>query len=295
MINSDVAITLLWQRQSVWSQAANRLKVRITWARSATLLLIVLGAVFGTGAAQAQGTLSRVLAAGAAVALALASLAGRGGSPTVVRDWTRARSVSEAIKADVYTYLAGARPFDGPDRDEKALHELDDLMRSVDDIVRHTTGLTPVDRSLPPVHDVDSYAKERVVKQLDGYYLPKAREMARKVQFTHVLEVTLSGAAAVLAAVVAVLPSTAVSAWIGVFTTVAAAVTAHAAASRYEYQQIEFTRTADELERLTTLRAVGGHLDDEEFVVTCERIISIQNEGWMARLGTNDTEDSSSA
>jgi hypothetical protein len=291
MILPATGIALLWQRQSVWSQAANRLKAKITRARTTALLLIIVGAVLGTASAQAQGTAGRGLAAGAAVALALASFASRSSSPTAVRDWTRARSVSEAIKADVYTYLSGVRPFNGADREEVALRQFDNLTRRVHDIIKHTTGLTPIDRPLPAVQDVNTYVELRVAPQVSGYYRPKAREMAGKVQLAHALEVTLSAIAAALAAVVAVLPSAGLSAWIGVLTTVATAVAAHTGASRYEYQQVEFTRTADELERLTAFRTAGGYQDDQEFVLACERIISIQNEGWMAKLGTDDTDE----
>jgi hypothetical protein len=202
------------------------------------------------------------------------------------------RSVSEDIKADVYCHLAGVSPFQTGDRDQIALQRLDELSRNAGDLVKYTTGIAPADRALPPVRDVDTYAEVRVAHQISGYYQPKAREMAQKVRLARMLELTFTAVGAVAAAVVAVVPSADLSAWIGVLTTITAAIAAHASASRYEYQQIEFTRTADELERLTARRAVGGtgQLDDEQFVLACERVISIQNEGWMAKLGTDDQE-----
>jgi SMODS and SLOG-associating 2TM effector domain 1 len=60
-------------------------------------------------------------------------------------------------------------------------------------------------------------------------------------------------------------------------------VAAHGAASRYEYQAIEFTRTADELERLRARYKVDH---SAKIVSESEHVISIQNEGWMSKLSS---------
>jgi hypothetical protein len=287
---TDPTVTLLWRRQSVWSQAANRLKARLGRARTTALVLTIAGAVLGTASAELLGVAAvpgRILAAGSCVSLALASYVIAGAGPQVVRDWTRARSVSEALKADVYSYLVGTGPFRGDDHEAIALRRLEELDGSAGDLLKHIAGIEPAARDLPPVQDADSYTEIRVLSQLEGYYRPKARKMAERVTWGRRVEVGLGALAAALGAVVAVFPVAAVSAWIGVLTTIGTAVAAHVSAARYEHQQIEFTRTADELERLIARRA-GGSLDDDEFVAACERIISIENEGWMAKLGTED-------
>jgi len=252
--------------------------------------------VLGTASAQliSEHVVSgRILAAGASVVLALASFAVRGAAPAVVRDWTRARSVAEALKSDVYSYLSGTGPFRGENRDDVALRRLEDVVDSVGDLVKYTTGVEPARRPIPAVHDVETYLAVRVEGQLAGYYRPKARHMATRVRIARRLEMGLGAVAAVFGAVVAVFPTVGVSAWIGVLTTIAAAISAHASMSRYEYQQIEFTRTAGELERLSARRAGAGtgQLSDDEFVLACERVISIQNEGWMAKLGAAKDKD----
>ncbi|MEU4253544.1 DUF4231 domain-containing protein [Amycolatopsis sp. NPDC026612] len=281
------AITLLWDRQSIWSQAANRLKARISRARVLVLSFTVAGAVAGAVSANVPQPAGRFCAAVAAVALALAALAARGAAPEIVRDWTRARSMSEALKSDLYSRLAGVGKFGGTDRDEVVLRALAELSANAGDLVRHTTGLSPRVRPLPAVGDVESYATVRVRGQLDDYYRPKSRLMAARVRTARRWEIGLAAAAAGLAAVVAVFPTFAASAWIGVLTTVTTAITAHVGAARYSYQQVEFTRTADELERLLVDRATGLTADDD-FVADSERVISIQNEGWMAKLGSTE-------
>ncbi|HKS50088.1 MAG TPA: DUF4231 domain-containing protein [Amycolatopsis sp.] len=291
--SSTAALTMLWQRQSVWSQAAGRIKAEIGRARVAVLVLTITGAVLGTASAQViphHTPVGRLLAVASAVALAVAAFLGRTTSIRLVRDWTRTRSASEAIKSDVYTYLAGVAPFRDAHRNRILLERLEKLGDSVADLAKYTAGLTPVARPLPEVSDVDSYTGVRVHGQIDGYYRPKAAQLTRRLAAFRRGEAALAVTAAILAAVVGVLPEAALTAWIGVLTTAATALTAHAAASRYEYQQIEFTRTADELERLLAARAVapGDARADDDFVARCEQVISIQNEGWMAKLSTAD-------
>ena len=66
-------------------------------------------------------------------------------------------------------------------------------------------------------------------------------------------------------------------------TTVSAAIAAHAAAERYEFLRLEYSRTARELEHLLS-RWKRSKLSDDEFVMKCESVISVQNEAWMAKL-----------
>jgi hypothetical protein len=82
------------------------------------------------------------------------------------------------------------------------------------------------------------------------------------------------------------------SAWIAVITTISAAVAAHVGATRYEYQLLEYLRTADELSRLRRdASATKSPTELDQHVVRCERIISIQNEGWMAKLSSTPDQE----
>jgi len=113
--------------------------------------------------------------------------------------------------------------------------------------------------------------------------------MAKRASLVRRSTSALSGTAAVLTAVAGVLGGAWVTAWIGVATTVTSALIGYGAAQRYEYQQLEFVRTAGQLERLRTGWLRGqGHTDDDAFVAESEQIISISNEGWMARVANED-------
>jgi SMODS and SLOG-associating 2TM effector domain 1 len=128
---------------------------------------------------------------------------------------------------------------------------------------------------------------------LADYYRPKARQLQRRLSQFRRVEVVLAIAGVLLGALAASVAKVGLGAWIAVVTTISASVAAHVGATRYEYQLIEYLRTADELSRLrrdAAAIAVPAELD--QLVVQCERIISIQNEGWMAKLSSTPEEES---
>jgi hypothetical protein len=293
-------LTDAWNRQSIWSQTADRLKRRITRSRLVALALTVAGAVFATASSQlagSQAALSRTFAFIAAVAIALVPVVRIGSTRQVVEQWTRARSVSEALKADVYRYLAGTSPFRGSDRDGLLAARSAEYERAAHDMVMHAEGATARQRTLPAVHDVASYLEHRISRQITGYYRPNARQMLRGLSRLRAAETVLVIVAALLSAAAATFAVDQLTAWTGVATTVAAAVAAHMAAGRYELQYVEFTRTASILEQLRAGFAArdvngpatgGGDHDsrrqEDEFVDSAELAISIQNEAWMAQM-----------
>lgn len=291
----DGLVEDLWRQQSIWSQTANRMKVAIGRARSAALALTVGGAVLATLAARlpaAQATASSVLAVAAAVGVGLVPVLRPGWSGRVLRDWTRARSVSEALKSEIYLYLAGAGDYRGEDRDPRLRVCTDRARQEAADLLRHSVGIEPVQRALPDVCDYGSYLQVRVDGQVDGYYRPQARQLqVRLGQFRRV-ELVLAVAGVVLGALAAILAAVGLGAWIAVVTTISASVAAHVGAARYEYQLIEYLRTADELSRLRRdAAATTSPADLDQLVVRCERIISIQNEGWMAKLSSTPEQE----
>jgi hypothetical protein len=253
-------------------------------------LLGVAAAVLATAAAQTatwSSVASRMLAFLSAVAAGLAPLAATRSGPSAVRDWTRLRSVSEALKGEVYVFLAGAGPYRADGAATSLLERADRIGADAADLAHHTSDHpAPAQRPLPPVSDVDSYAEVRVSGQIRDYYWSRAALMAHRVALVRRIELGLSALAAILGAAAAVFGARWTSVWVAAVTTVIAAVTAHASAARYVYQQLEFSRTATELDRLLTHRAiVDSHTSeaDDDFVERCEQVISAQNEAWMAK------------
>lgn len=289
------AVEWAWQRQSVWSQTANQLKAGPARQRAARLTLTVAAAALALAGSQIKAVseaASTVLVVVAAVALAGAGLLSSRANPERTRDWTRARSVSEALKTEVYLYLSQAGPYTASDRDRLLEAEVQRLEGDAGDLLRHASGLAPKDRGLPDVRDVDTYLKVRVRQsQLAKYYVPKAREMRQRLRLMKAVEVTLALAAAALSALAVV--SADIGAWAAVATTAAGAVAAYIAAERFEFLWIEYSRTASELQRLADRRTApdGTPLSGADLAVACEQVISVQNQAWMAKWGEENAGD----
>jgi hypothetical protein len=283
------AVEWAWRRQSVWSQTADKLKANVSRVQGLRLGLTVTAGAMALAASQikeASLAASVTLSVLAAVAVAAAGSLRARQSVAQTRRWTRARSVSEALKTEVYTFLAEH----GPDADaatqQRLEAEVQRLEHEAGDLLGISEGTQPKQRGLPAVHDLDSYLDVRVRQlQLEGYYQPRARDLRTRLRWIKGLEVTLALVAAGLAAVAAVAPT--VAAWAAVATTGGGAVAAYAAAQRYEFLLIEYNRTASELRRLLERRTSpsGRPLDDRELVDECEQVISVQNQAWMAKWG----------
>lgn len=283
-------ISAVWDQQSVWSQAAGRLKEQVVRARAASLALGIMAAALGTAASQTltwNEAVGKVLAFAAAVAAGCAPLVGRRGGPDRVSDWTRLRAVSEALKTESYLYLAGVGPYRGNESGGDLLRErARGFVTDGADLLRHTTGITAVERPVPEVRDVESYVKQRLRRQLEAYYRPRAAYMHRKVRLHERIELALGGLGAVMAAMAATWGVEQIATWVAVAASIGVATAAHAIAQRYAYQHLEFTRTAEELERLLERwSAEPGAAPEaaDRFVAECEHVISVQNEAWMIR------------
>ncbi|GGP32014.1 DUF4231 domain-containing protein [Streptomyces melanogenes] len=287
----ESAIAAVWDQQNVWSRSADRLKKAVEGARGKALLLAILAAVLGTGSAQAMGrneAAGKALAFAAALAAGAAPLFAQRGGASRLSDWIRVRAVSEALKAEVYTCLARVGPYRDLAGAGALLAERGRAYRTDGgDLIRYTAGITALQRPLPPVTDLDSYVEHRLRRQIETYYRPKAEWMRRKVVLAGRVELALGGLAAALAAAAGVFSVGGLAAWVPVVASVSVALTAHAIAQRYSYQQLEFMRTAEELERLSVRwEGVPGGVTPEAaeaFVAECEHVISIQNEAWMIR------------
>ncbi|SCG43530.1 DUF4231 domain-containing protein [Micromonospora coxensis] len=289
------AVAGVWQEHRRWSRAAGAVKRSIVIWRGAALAAGVCGAVLATAAVQVGpgDPAGRSMALLSAVALAVVPVVrvfrlGR----DRVEAWTRVRATSEALKAQVYLYLAGAQPYDGPDRDQR----LRTVAATVEDDVADLAGLAlsaaAADTPLPAVRDGDDYAARRVRPQIDGYYRAGAARHQRRLTRFRTAEFVVAALGAVLGAVAATTGAGGVGAWVAVVTVVGASLTAHVSAARYEHLVVSYLATARQLRALlhgweaTTDRtpaAVGA------FVRACEDAIARENQSWLAAW-THDDE-----
>lgn len=270
------------------------MKSRIEQARLVALLLVVVAAVAGTTAAtlsEAQPVASKVLAGVAAAASAALPFLRPAWSGKRLKNWTRARSVSEAIKTDVYLWLTGARPYGNDPLARELRKRTDALFVDAADLVPYQGGIEPNDRDLPAVSTVASYFDIRATDQIDKYYAPQAEFIQRRIKLFRGIEIALSATGAIMG-IVAATVGTSLAAWIAVVATIGTALSVHVSATRYEFQLIEFLRTAERLRQLRSQSEVAGLTQQQllRLVRRAEDVISVENQGWMAKLAEEPAE-----
>lgn len=288
-----------WQDQARWSQLAGGLKSSLSAWRTLAAAAGVIGALLETlaGTLAAADPPWAAVRGGAAVAgavvLALVPyILKTRASRERVREWVRARAVSEALKETVYRFLLRVPPFER----EAAPAALVARCQAVKEKARDLSGLAALaaapHRERPLVLSIEGYVAQRVNDQIERYYRPKGRENAAAGRRLHALEFWLGLAAVVMGAAAGAGPAAGlprlalIAPWVAVVTTAGAAVTAHIAASRRDLLAMTYAATA---ERLTSLRdawrADPGRLTPERivrFVDECEHAISTENEAWLA-------------
>ena len=284
----DVALERAWNLQSVWSQVATRLKNDLQQARRRILALTVLGAVLSAAAVVAglDSPAGKTLAALGGGAVGFAGILRARAGKDALQSWTRARSVAEGLKSEVYLYLAGVGDYAGPDRGRDLDERVDALRDDAVDLAPLTTDVKPKPRKLPEVTGVESYLRERIDDQITNYYTPRAAELRKKSDRIRTAQQWLAGVGVLAGVAAAIFETDDVAVWVPVLTTIGAALAAYGAAERYDFQVVEFLRTADQLERLRKRRGPAATMSDDELIRAAEQVISVQNEGWMAKLSS---------
>lgn len=211
------AIDYAWERQSVWSQTADQLKAGPQWRWRLRMSLTVAAAALALAGSQLKAVnfpVSIALAALAAATLAGVGLIRSQQDVEQTRRWTQARSVSEAMKAEVYIFLAQSGDGPSADRERKLEAEILRLENGVDALLPYTQGVKADSPGLPAVSDVDTYLDVRIRRsQLEKYYEPKAERLRKQLRWARVVEVALTLIAAALAALATLSPN--VGAWAG--------------------------------------------------------------------------------
>lgn len=291
-MSRDDVLAWVWRQQSVWSKTAGMLKAEISQWRMVVLAGLVAGAVLETLAFQFESGSGpqRALALAGAAALAVVPVVR---STKVNRDgivnWTRARSVSEALKQEVYGYCTGTVDYRNPDTRSEALRaNVDRMLDEAEDLTVITAQVEAAHREPPGAMSVAEYLDARVREQVAGYYRPKARELAVRAQRLRSVELALAITGVLVGAASGVFGSASLAGWVAVATTISGAVVAHREASRYEHLVIAYSTTARRLEALDIAwseRLAAGPLtaeQEDELVAKCEDAISVENQAWMA-------------
>ncbi|WP_406280848.1 DUF4231 domain-containing protein [Embleya sp. NBC_00896] len=294
-VGTDPTLELTWHAQRRWSLAASAAKTSVQRWRLARLVLGVIGAVAATAGTQVGGDPGKALSLVGALCVGLVPLiTSLRLPPARIEAWTRLRSVSEALKSEVYLYLTVSAPYAGGTAERRA--ELSARSRRYEEEAGELAALLPqLDPSATPappaVHDVDSYVRERIDRQADGYYRDQVLRMRRGVARIRFAEFVLAVTGMALAIVAGTSDTQRLGAWVPVVTTVSVSVMLYGYGVRYQENLISFARTAEQLRRLRDDRSARMPLDPAEearFVERCENVVSIETQGWMARAALAD-------
>jgi hypothetical protein len=303
----------IWRKRLEWSKAADRLKARVGRARATALALGIAGAVLATAATTLMPSgLRTPCALAGALSLAVGTyVMSRLVTPQRLRSWTRARSVSEAIKTEVWSFRAKVEPYAGDDAPLRLVERVEMLEAQATDLepilalVRaEVPSVLPKGKQPPTAMSAEQWVERRVLSQSEGYYRKAARNLARRLASLRDVEITLgllATAASAVAAWSASQPQAAtrslglaVGPWVAVLTTVGAAIAAHIAANRYDFLVMSYGATARRLEHLVDRWKMQGKPTDERrwsaFVHDCEAAISVENEGWLARWAEGEPQ-----
>ncbi|SAL51117.1 hypothetical protein AWB70_04156 [Caballeronia cordobensis] len=296
---NDEVIAKIWHRRIEWSRAADKLKARVVYGRLAVLILNVIGAIAATLSATMPSHMPQARA-GCAVLSAIALAVGTYVKAHVIsvdaiRAWTRARSVSEGLKTEIYLFCARARPYDGEDAVSLLNERTRAVEKSAGDLTPHLAAVTGSVRSAPAMMDENEYIEKRVKQQIDGYYRPKARLYAKRLAAFRRVELALGLIGTVLSAAAAFTShhdlahsatQSGLAAWVAVVTTVSAALAAHVAADRYDFVVMSYHATASRLDALIDewqSPPKNKRRSWSSFVKSCEDAISVENESWIAK------------
>lgn len=279
----------IWEDQNKWSQAADHLKQQVQTARLRAAVLGLLGAFLTTLASVlAQnngGILQTVIAAAGAVCLAIAPLILKRGATTEhIKTWTRTRAAAEALKGQIYCFLAGGPPYGSERPPELLLRKHDEVVDGVKDI---NPIMEPQVKSLPVLLTVDGYIDQRVQGQENFFNKNSVKLKKQADQFNSIVFI-LALIAAALGAITTFLGHWAslIGPWAAVITTAGAAVAAHAAAERYTTLATTYSATAGRLKSLREKFSIDKNRNAperiEKFISDCEEALSAENGGWMA-------------
>jgi hypothetical protein len=267
----------VWSKQAAWSTVAGRAKRWAQICRWFVLLTLIAGAVGAVLAAQLAAVdvyLMRVTAMLAAMAVLAGTVVRSVAEPHLTAAWTKARQLSEGLKAEVYRYLAGADPYRGSDARQVLI---DRTFRSTPPKVKARNG------ELPRFTDVTSYVADRIDGQID-HHEQRAVTYQRALGRASWIGIYLALFSAVIS-FVGLFAGENLVVWAGVCTAVTAAITSYVTQAGYEHLTARYLRTADELRGLRRhLPDPGDALACNEFVASCEHVLQQQNKDWLAHL-----------
>ncbi len=297
------ALKYIWGQYRTWDSTSVALKNKLWSWRYIVLVLSIVGAILGTLSQQVDGWrisgiptwLSATLGVVSGVALGAASyLTKQVLNPGPESDAVRTRAAAEAFKREAYLLATGAPPYATATNADELLEKAQQIRAGVNNISPLAITGEQEQEGAPPVGmSVDDYVKQRVVQQIDDYYLAQVRVNTQKLSAGRKISLAL-GALAILLGFWSA-RSASVAGWVAVIGTVTAAIAAYQYAGRYQFLNVSYQATADRLNWLKTKWEIDGRRqpgDDAKhaFIIAAEDAIATENSAWMAEWTSKRAE-----
>jgi hypothetical protein len=292
----ESALKNTWGQYRTWAITSRAYKNDVTRWRNVVLILSIAGAILGTLSQQSNlWSLLKTpqwfpsafgLISGFALGLA-AYFSKEALSPDPEAKAVRARSAAEAFKSEAYLLAADAPPYDTATTTAELTARTDRVREAVANLTHETITSAQESEGMPTERlSVEEYIKRRVDEQIDKFYIPRARENAKKLAIGRYLSLTL-GAIAVLFGLLSA-KYVSIAGWLAVIGTVTAAIAARQYSGRYQFLVISYQATIERLRSLKTQWAIASKIDavdaGKRFILGCEETISSENTAWMAEF-----------
>ncbi|NRA12775.1 MAG: DUF4231 domain-containing protein [Crocinitomicaceae bacterium] len=324
------ALDYLTGQIDVWNRTANKRKKKISVWRKRVFFLIIFGTFCGLLSQQLYITIEKiddpheldlheVLAILSAISIALASYAGSQIiSSELVKNQTKARATSEALKVQAYLYLLEAAPYAKKNRERVLYDRIEIIMKDVSDSTpeldevydngslkykwKNFLTLGRLGREGKKdvwiqKFDIDmtfqEYIEERVEGQINGYYLKKAALFQKYLNRGNSWAL-IFGFMGVAVGAVAASAESSISMWIAFLSTGAASIGSYLASNRYEYLMLSYVSTASQLELISAKyksMASASSLAQKRFVAETESIFAMEHNAWISESSSYVEED----
>lgn len=292
----ESALKNTWGQYRTWALSSRVYKNDVTRWRNFVLILSIVGAIMGTVSQQANlwnllktpQWLPTGFGLFSGFALGLAAYYSKEAlSPDPEAKAVRARSAAEAFKSEAYLLAANAPPYDTATTTAELAARTDRVKEAVANLAHETITSAQESEGMPTERlSVEDYIKRRVDEQIDRFYIPRARENAKKLAIGKYLSLTLGAIAVVLGLLSA--KYVWIAGWMAVIGTITAAIAARQYAGRYQFLVISYQATIERLRWLKTEWAIASKTDPvaagNKLVVACEETISSENTAWMAEF-----------
>jgi hypothetical protein len=282
-------LTQIWNTYRGWAKLARDAQTETERWNVLALILVCAAAIFGAISTAAPQSWSSWAAGAAALASALGAYLGRQFVGTGKEaEWIQARATAEGIKSECYRYTARSGPYaaDGSAADAAKLlaARTDEISKQATDkgLVRENDSVPTSDDKRQPPDPVTKewYKANRIQDQIE--YYQKGRAKNQRAADTLWWIAFTAGAAAVVFGGLGAWAQR-FTPWIGVMTTIAAAVAAYGLIDRRKYLIASYAASQERLERILAIDDVAP-TDLADLVATTEDLLEGEHKAWLPQM-----------